>query len=105
MDNNLGDNELRPSVFGIPESASKEALIGQLFSSKPIWRSPCLTNYKSKSNSSWLYMLPQFQRNNYPQADSLFTQLFFSVIIERMMEPKDFWDSLMERAKSEDRSK
>jgi hypothetical protein len=102
MDKNFESDEKQGTsrhLFGLPRLMSKTALIDHLFSDKPIWRSPWLTNNKSKTNEEF-FLLPNFQPHYYPAADSLFAHVFFYVILERSIDGREFWEVLEQRAKS-----
>jgi hypothetical protein len=99
--------EWNRAYFGIPREIEKKTLLDRLFSDKPIWRSPWLTNNLSATNSR-LFLLPYFQPHRFPQADSLFTQLFFFLLIadvKQIITAQELWGVLEARAKTADRPK
>jgi hypothetical protein len=99
--------EWNRAYFGIPCEIEKKILLDRLFSDKPIWRSPWLTNNLSATNSR-LFLLPYFQPHHFPQADSLFMQLFFFLLIadvKQIITAQELWGVLEARAKTADRPK
>lgn len=96
-----------PSCFGIPLAVVKKTMLEHLFSDKPIWRSPRLTNDFSEANPN-LFMMPYFQPHHIPQSDAIYTHLIFHLLmsnVRQIITSTELWDLLDARAKTADRPK